>query len=162
MLSSNFAMLFLFCFEKGKFCIKYFLLWKTDNLLREVEVMRRIVASHRFWKMKIWIWSVIMEFSLIWNGWITQIYTTFPCRLHGQNPTMISALINLLEYFNSFALFLKVILILNRKVLSPHLLIFPFLFIHLSLHQQLFSTILISTKCPIPLRLNLMTEHIRP
>jgi len=74
---------------------------------------------------------------------------------------MISNLIDLLKDLNSLLLLRKQMSALNRKLLSPQLLLLMLQLIQLSLLKQFLTAILVSTEGPVPLQLDLMAEHMR-
>ena len=93
--------------------------------------------------------NFVTAFELFWTHW------SF-CEKHS------SHLIHLFKYLYVFALFLEKVFTLNWKVISPELLFFVFLFVHFCLLKVCFPTVLVSTTCPVPVLLHLMTECMGP
>ena len=97
-----------------------------------------------------WIFSNSSIFcKLIWTHWS-----------FGQKQT--SNLINLFKYFDIFALLLEKVFAFDWKVVPPKLFFLIFHFVHFSLLEIGFSTVLIPTGRPIPIFLHLMTEGMSP
>lgn len=75
-----------------------------------------------------------------------------------------SLLVDLIYFFENFdclSLLLEEVLVFNGKTLTPKLLIFLLLLVHLGLFEQFLAAVLVSAVGPVEPRLNLMAEHVR-